>query len=150
MVIASSTSLLSSSPLRKPRVTRAGRPTGLPVRASTVAITTTMPSSARVRRSRRTISLISPTDDPSTKTEPCSTGLPRRALPSAENSTGVPLSMMNTADGGTPICVASRPWATCMRISPCIGTKYFGLVSASIIFSSSCEAWPETCTCAME
>ena len=71
--------------------------------------------------------------------------MPRRAVPSAKISIGVPFSMMNTFSGRTPVSIASRPCWTSIRNSPCIGMKYFGFVSPSISLSSSWLAWPETC-----
>ncbi len=70
--------------------------------------------------------------------------MPRRALPSAKISIGVPFSMMKTFSGNTPVSIARRPCWTCIRNSPWIGMKYFGLVSPSISLSSSWLAWPET------
>ena len=52
----------------------------------------------------------------------------RRAVPSAANSIGVPFSRMNTFSGATPVSIARRPCWTCIRNSPCIGMKCFGLV----------------------
>ena len=36
-----------------------------------------------------------------------------------------------------------------MRSSPCTGMNERGCTSASIIFSSSAEPWPETCTASL-
>src|SRR5439155_19581345 len=52
--------------------------------------------------------------------------------------------MMNTFSARTPVSIASRPCWTCIRNSPWIGMKYFGLVRLSISLSSSWLAWPET------
>ena len=66
--IASSMIGSSSLPWTKPRVMISGRPTTLPVCLSTVTTIMNMPSFARARRSRRTMSPTSPTDRPSTNT----------------------------------------------------------------------------------
>ena len=46
-------------------------------------------------------------------------------------------------DPGRP----SRACRASCRYSPCIGTKYRGLTSDSMSFSSSSLPWPDTCTC---
>ncbi len=53
---------------------------------------------------------------------------------------------MSTWFLATPTASASRAWWTMCVYSPCTGTNHSGCTMLRSIFSSSCDAWPDTCT----
>ena len=76
---------------------------------------------------------------------PDSTVRPRVILPPRISRLS-PLSITKTFSGGMPIVSASLACVRRCSDSPWTGMKFLGLVSAIMSLSSSCDAWPETCT----
>ena len=101
------------------------------------------PSSANCWRSLSTRASTMPLRDASRSSMPAFTGSPLR-MESGVSSTTSPLSMIRMLSAGTPRDWAVLLWHTSMRCSPCTGTKYLGLVRASISFWSSWKPWPDT------
>ena len=91
------------------------------------------PSSASCWRSLSTRASTMPLREASSNSMPAFTGSPVR-MESGLSSTTSPLSMIKMLSAGTPIDWAVLLWAMSMRCSPCTGTKYLGLVRASISF----------------
>lgn len=113
------------SPSARPRAWTSGPDTTEPLVESTTANTETKPSSDRIRRSLSSVSVISPTDEPSTYTLCTSTAPTTRATPSLRSTT-VPFSANITLSCGTPVRIARCPFASRWRTSPWIGMTLRG------------------------